>query len=116
MKVMESTVRPVKLLGDIILVREDARELAPAGLIVPAAAHAIDDARRHELVRTGTVLEAGPGKRHPKTGARMAMHVQPGDRVSFTDWVGAPRPDVPARPAWEARLVFMHESEVLAVL
>jgi co-chaperonin GroES (HSP10) len=108
--------RPIaRLLGDIILVRADARETAPNGLIVPAQAQVDDEALRHQIPRYGTVLLCGPGRKTAKRG-RIEMQTQPGDRIVFPDWVGAPIPGDPELAASEAPRLAMHDSEVWGVI
>ncbi len=39
-----------------------------------------------QRVRVATVLSVGPGKRDPKTGARIPVGVERGERVAFFRW------------------------------
>ena len=111
--------RELKLLHDIILIKAEAAELMASGLYAPAQVQArnIDDpGELYGILRCGTVIAAGPGRRSKKTGARLPMKVKVGDRVLFTAWHGQLRQDQGALPAWADDERFMHESEIFAVV
>lgn len=38
-----------------------------------------------EQITQGKVIAVGPGKRHPRTGVRLPMDVEPGEYVVFSD-------------------------------
>lgn len=39
-----------------------------------------------QRIRTATVMRVGPGKRNPKTGERIPLDLQEGDKVAFFRW------------------------------
>ena len=39
-----------------------------------------------QRVRTATVVKVGPGRRNAKTGERIPVGVEPGERVAFFRW------------------------------
>jgi co-chaperonin GroES (HSP10) len=67
-------LRPVQ---DAVLVElEPEQTLSPAGLTLSAT--------EHHSFRTGVVVAVGPGKTTKKTGKRVPVGVEPGERVVFS--------------------------------
>lgn len=65
---------------DVVLVKLDPlKDETRAGIIILKDTTA-------QIVRTGTVLAVGPGRLSKKTGERVPVGVEPGERVAFLRW------------------------------
>ena len=90
-------------LHDRVLVRRiDAEEKTKGGIIIPDTAK--------EKPMQGEVIAVGPGAFDEKTGKRIALDVQVGDRVLFGKWSGT-----------EVKIdgqeyVIMKESDIMGVI
>ncbi len=90
-------------LHDRVLVRRvDAEEKTKGGIIIPDTAK--------EKPQEGEVVAVGKGARDEKTGERIKMDVDKGDRILFGKWSGT-----------EVKidgedLIIMKESDILGIM
>ena len=91
-------------IRDRVIVRPDPVPTeTESGLVIPQAAQEAKATR-------GTVVVVGPGRYSPLTGRRLPMHVQVGDRITYSTYVG-----VPVVHEGEPLLI-MNDADVLGVL
>lgn len=76
---MPERIRP--LHDNVIILRAEAEEKTPGGLIIP------DQAKDREKPARGKVLAAGPGRRDDR-GQVWPLGVAPGDSVLFSKYSG----------------------------
>ena len=77
----------VEMLDDRILIEPMANQDHSAGGIytgMPTTTFTQDKDKDTQITH-GKVLSVGPGKRHPKTGVRLPVGVEPGQYVCFSD-------------------------------
>lgn len=106
---IEKNIRP---LHDQILVRRDPEDtVTKGGILIPEVAN------NPKLPRgRGVVLAVGPGRKHPKTGARVPIDVKIGDRVVFNKLCGDKVRDDLGMQEVTADLVLVDEGEIIAIL
>lgn len=93
-----------RMMSDIVLIRPIDGRLDQGLILVP------EDER--EKTRVGEVVDVGPGRKNPKTGKRMAIGVQKGDKVLYGHHTGE---DLTMCLNGE-NLLAMREPDIMAVI
>ncbi|MBN2579831.1 MAG: co-chaperone GroES [Pirellulales bacterium] len=101
-KVEKKSALKLQPLGDRLVVERDESESVTAGGIV------LPDSAKDKPAR-GKILAVGDG-RLLKSGKRIPLQVQVGDRVLFSSYAGD------TFKLGDQELVLMHEEDVLAVI
>jgi chaperonin GroES len=99
---MASKLKLKPLGGRVIIEPIEQEEMTAGGIILPETAK--------EKPQEGNVLAVGPGDRDEKSGARIPMDVQVGDKVLFAKYSGTEiKMD-------GKKLLIMRESDLLAIV